>query len=157
MTAAPAELWRISDFSQLNGEGGLRYSGRWHTAGHPIVYLAESAAGALLEVLVHLEVEDNDLPHPYNLLRVTVPAQLEAERLYFAQDEAWKSNIRMTRAIGDEWLQSARSAIAQVPSAIMPSTWNYLLNPGHPDAQRVEIVEVAPAQFDPRLLRKGNP
>ncbi|MDE3106013.1 MAG: RES family NAD+ phosphorylase, partial [Acidobacteriota bacterium] len=47
--AAPLQLWRISNFRSLAGEGGLRYAGRWHTAGKPIVYLAASAAGALVE------------------------------------------------------------------------------------------------------------
>ncbi|MGH7819352.1 MAG: RES family NAD+ phosphorylase, partial [Candidatus Binatia bacterium] len=44
-------LWRISNHSELKGIGGLRASGRWHTAGRPIVYLAEHPALCLLEVL----------------------------------------------------------------------------------------------------------
>jgi RES domain-containing protein len=154
MQSSPLELWRISDFSELNGEGGLLYSARWHTAGRPIVYLAESAAGALLEVLVHLELEDNDLPRPYNLLKVSVPESIQIERLSISGGDSWKGDERITQAVGDEWLQSGRTALAQVPSAIMPSTWNYLLNPSHPDAARVQIVEVTPAEFDTRLLRK---
>jgi RES domain-containing protein len=148
------ELWRISDFRDLSGEGGLRHGARWHTAGHPIVYLAESAPGALLEVLVHLEVEDNDLPRPYNLLRVTVPTDIVVERPRIPENDTWKHDIPVTRAIGDEWLTSGRSALAEVPSAIMLGTRNYLLNPSHTDAGRIQIAEVLSAEFDPRLLRK---
>jgi RES domain-containing protein len=154
MQSFPLELWRISDFSELNGEGGLLYSARWHTAGRPIVYLAESAAGAMLEVLVHLELEDNDLPRPYNLLKVSVPESIQIERLSISGGDSWKDDERITQAIGNEWLVAERSALARAPSAIMPSTWNYLLNPSHPDAARVEIIEVTPAEFDTRLLRK---
>jgi RES domain-containing protein len=152
MLVAPSELWRISDFRELNGEGGLLYSARWHTVGNSIVYLAESAAGALLEVLVHLELEDTDLPQPYNLLRVTVPSEIQIERLQVPNDHTWKRDEHLTQAIGDEWLRSTRSALAVVPSAIMPETRNYLLNPDHPDAKRIEVAEITQAYFDPRLL-----
>jgi RES domain-containing protein len=156
MPSVPSELWRISDYRSVSGEGGLRYSGRWHTAGRPIVYLAESAAGALLEVLVHLEVEDNDLPRPYNLLRVRVAPDIETECLPIPGGNAWKQDIKMTRTIGDQWLQSGRSALAEVPSAIMPSTRNYLLNPAHSSSTKIQIVETVSAHFDPRLLRRIN-
>ncbi len=154
MSYVPRELWRISDFSELNGEGGLLYSARWHTAGHPIVYLAESAAGALLEVLVHLELEDNDLPRPYNLLRVSVPEDFAMEQLEIPNDDSWKDNERITQAIGDEWLRSGRTALAQVPSAIMPDTRNYLLNTEHADASGIQVARITKAEFDSRLLRK---
>lgn len=154
MPTAPSELWRISDFSELNGEGGLLYSARWHTAGHPIVYLAESAAGALLEILVHLELEDNDLPRPYNLLRVSVPTDFQIEHLQVSDRDSWKDDERVTQAIGDEWLRSGRTALAQVPSAIMPGTRNYLLSPEHADASRIRIAGITKAEFDSRLIRK---
>jgi RES domain-containing protein len=154
MPSAPHELWRISDFSELNGEGGLLYSARWHTAGRPIVYLAESAAGALLEILVHLELEDNDLPRPYNLLRVSVPTDFQIEDLQVPDRDSWKDDERITQAIGDEWLRSGRTALAQVPSAIMPDTRNYLLNPEHADASRIRIAGITKVGFDSRLIRK---
>ena len=47
-------LWRVSDFVDLIGEGGLRASGRWHTEGRLIVYLADCPASALLERIVHM-------------------------------------------------------------------------------------------------------
>ncbi len=154
MPSTPRELWRISDFSELNGEGGLLYSARWHTAGHPIVYLAESAAGALLEALVHLELEDKDLPRPYNLLKVSVPENIQIEQLQLPEGDSWKDDESRTRAIGDEWLRSGRTALAQVPSAIMPDTKNYLLNPEHADASRIQVAGITKAEFDSRLLRK---
>ncbi len=45
---------------------------------------------------------------------------------------------------------------ARVPSAIVPRTWNYLLNPLHPDAKRLEIAEVIRERFDNRLFRFGS-
>ena len=47
-------LWRISNYLDLSGEGALGTSGRWHTEGRLVVYLADCPAGALLERIVHL-------------------------------------------------------------------------------------------------------
>jgi RES domain-containing protein len=64
-------LWRMSRFIDLKRIGGLRSSGRWHEVGVPAVYLAESPAGALIEVCVH--TSSNDVPPTYTLLRVEGP------------------------------------------------------------------------------------
>jgi RES domain-containing protein len=53
-------LWRISRHRDLDGLGRLRASGRWHERGLPVVYFAESPAGALLEVFV--QTAANDIP-----------------------------------------------------------------------------------------------
>ena len=154
MPAAPSELWRISDFTELNGEGGLLYAARWHTAGHRIVYLAESPAGALIEVLVHLELDEFDLPSFYKLLRVDVPEDLGLETLEVPKGEEWKQRPAETQAIGDAWLRSRSCALARVPSAVLPNTYNYLLNPEHPGAALFRVAEVTSAAFDQRLFRK---
>jgi RES domain-containing protein len=74
-------LWRISNYADLSGEGGRRSDGRWHEQGRSVVYLAEHPALALLEVLVHLEIDPDDLPSSYQLLTVEVPDGLKIEAL----------------------------------------------------------------------------
>jgi hypothetical protein len=64
-------LGRISRYIDLKGFGGIRSSSRGDEAGLPVVYLAESPAGALLEVCVH--TSSNDVPPTYTLLRVERP------------------------------------------------------------------------------------
>ncbi len=147
------DLWRISNHRTLDGEGGRRYSARWHTAGSPIVYLAASPAGALLEILGHLDLTESQVPPSYTLLRIAVGSRLRALILSVPAGETWKTNLALTRHIGDAWLAAQRSALARVPSAILPHTFNYLHNPRHPDAARITITETIPAPFDPRLLR----
>jgi RES domain-containing protein len=147
------DLWRISNYKSLTGEGGLKYAARWHSAGHRIVYLAESPAGALIEVLVHLELEQDELPRSYMLLRVGVPDDLVIEELSIPAGDGWKSNHTLSRKLGDEWSLRRETALARVPSAILPNTSNYLLNPLHADAKRIRIMESSRAEFDPRLLK----
>ena len=49
------ELWRISNYADLSGIGGLKAAGRWHSQGRRIVYLADHPSSALLEMLVHMD------------------------------------------------------------------------------------------------------
>ena len=151
-------LWRISNYQSLSGEGGLHYSARWHTAGHRIVYLAESPAGAMIEALVHLELDEGGWPLSYRLMQIDYPENLCAETLDPGAKK-WRANLELTRRLGDEWLRSGRSALARVPSAILPETWNVLLNPDHRDAGQIRPGRTMRAEYDPRLLpppRKGK-
>jgi RES domain-containing protein len=145
------ELWRISNYAELSGVGGIKTDGRWHSQGQRIVYLADHPASALLEMLVHL---DRDLlPASYQLLRVVVPDPIAVEAVDVgALPPAWRVRMGLSRQIGDRWLDRGASALLQVPSAIVPRAINVLLNPTHPDAAAVTIAEIIEAPFDPRLL-----
>jgi RES domain-containing protein len=151
-------LWRISGYADLSGEGGLGASGRWHTEGRLIVYLADCPAGALLERIVHMTdmVEDANLPRFYQLLQITVPDELTIKPLTILAPTDWREHPEFTRSIGEAWLASLETALACVPSAIAPRTLNYLLNPAHPEAKQVVVAEVIRERFDNRLFRFGS-
>jgi len=146
-------LWRIGRHSTLDGQGGLLASARWHTRRQPIVYLAESPAGALLEVLVHLELTPDSLPSHYGLLKAEAPDETSLRILGpLDLSEDWVGDLILTRSIGDEWLASRSHVLLRVPSAIVPETFNVLLNPMHPDAGRVQVLRHQEYPWDVRLL-----
>jgi len=143
-------LWRISRHKDLSGEGGLRAPGRWHDRGAPIVYLAESPAGALLEACVHTSA--NDVPPSYTLLAVRAEEPTSVETLDTSTLRPdWIDHVEATREIGSAWLRSLRSALLRVPSALVPSTFDLLLNPLHEDAGRVRIESTYEYPFDLRI------
>ena len=47
------------------------------TAGHRIVYLAESPAGALVESLVHTELNERSWPRFYDLMQIAAPDDID--------------------------------------------------------------------------------
>ena len=145
------DVWRISNYVDLSGTGGIRAAGRWHSRGKRIVYVADHPANALLEMLVHL---DRDIiPTTYRLLRVAIPETIAIEHIGDGMlPSDWRNHPAITRALGDVWLDKASSALLRVPSVIVPSAWNFLLNPAHPDAAKVAIKQVVEAPFDPRLV-----
>lgn len=145
-------LWRISNHAALDGGGGLRAPGRWHSRGRRIVYCSACAATALLEILVNLELEPGRLPRGYQLLRIEVPDDLEVAE----PDElpaGWRDDGELTRRLGDTWLAEGTTALLRVPSAVIDVESNFLLSPGHPDAARVRLVEASQKPLDPRLFR----
>ena len=147
-------LWRISNHLSLAGDGALRASGRWHTRGRRVVYCAESPAAALLEILVHFEIDIQDLPVRYRLLKIEAPDDVEMARIGVDQlPTDWSERVEVTRAIGDDWLIKGPSALFRVPSAIVPDTFNVLLNAAHQDAGRIAIVQSGEYIIDSRLLK----
>jgi RES domain-containing protein len=55
--------------------------------------------------------------------------------------------------LGDQWLRERRSAVLKVPSTVIESDFNYLLNPHHPQFGSIRIGPPQLYQFDLRLLR----
>jgi RES domain-containing protein len=146
-------LWRISNHSALDGGGALKTSGRWHSRGRRVVYSAETPAAALLEILVHLEIELADLPARYRLLKIELPDDASREHIGVADlPPEWIDNPIATRAAGDAWLRESRSLLLAVPSASVPSTDNVLINPAHPEAAGVRLVATSEHVIDPRLI-----
>lgn len=139
----------------MSGEGARLYGGRWSPPGLPAVYLADSLPLALLETLVHLErpgVLDS-----YIYIEVSF-----AEDLVLALDPAdlsedWRSNPEplSTTEIGASWLREQASLLLRVPSAVVPQSYNFLLNPAHPDLVEAEISEPSPFDVDRRLVQNA--
>ena len=143
-------LWRISRYEDLKGIGGHRASARWHRAGHPVVYLAETPASALLEACVHTSA--NDVPPSYTLLRVEGPDALEISSVAYADlPEDWIDRIEVTQEIGTAWLHRRESVLLRIPSAIVPQTFNLLFNPVHDQASAFSITASFTYPFDGRL------
>ena len=147
-------LWRISNHLSLAGDGALRTPGRWHTRGRRVVYCAQSPSAALLEILVHFEIDMQALPLRYRLPKIEAPDDLRVQRVSVDQLPAdWTQHTEVTRALGDRWLTKGSGALLSVPSAIVPETFNVLLNPAHQDARGIVIVQTGEHAVDPRLLK----
>ena len=136
-------------------EGSFRFGGRWNSKGVRVLYASENRSLAILEVLVHLT---DILPAKFVLGSIAIPGDvwcepLPVEMLSRNWDAMGSANQLATKAIGDEWVRSNRSAVLKVPSVVSGES-NLLLNPAHPDFARLVLMEPVPFPFDPRLLRR---
>ena len=103
---------------------------------------------------MHLEVDAEDFPSGYQLLTIDVPENISTTTVESnALPDNWWRDPPTTRAIGDNWLVTGKTALLAVPCAIVPETTNYLLNPAHPDGPRIRITRIATHRLDERLRR----
>lgn len=140
-------------YSAYDGEGAWRAGGRWNSKGTRVLYMSENRSLSILEVLVHLT---DTLPDKYVLGSAQIPDDLLCETVNECDlPPNWSTltvrNQNATREIGDLWVQSQRSAILLVPSVVVGEK-NLILNPEHPDMDRIQFLEPVPFTFDARLL-----
>jgi RES domain-containing protein len=146
-------LWRVSNYATLDGVGGLYVSGRWHTKGHPVVYCTLNPATALLEILVHMEIDAEDRPERFQMLKIEGPDTLSVEEIKpGALPSNWVEDIAFTQNLGDGWLSEAGSLLLKVPSVLVPETWNVVVNPRHAEASLLKVTMRYEHPFDARLF-----
>jgi RES domain-containing protein len=149
-------LWRIIQrkYAQeaFSGEGSAKYGGRWNQKGTAVVYCSESVSLAQLEVLVRTQ-QAKDLAL-YVLIEARVPEELIETLPHVDLPDDWNAlpESNSTRELGTKWAAEKRSAVLGVPSVVIPSEFNFLLNPEHPNFSKIEIGIPKPVGWDPRLL-----
>jgi RES domain-containing protein len=149
-------LWRLTrrPHADLTGRGGELAAGRWHTRGRPVVYCATSAALAVLEVRVRLDLPLDLLPDDYVLMRIAAPDHLEIRTVALSDlSNGWRSREDLCRPIGDAWLEEGSTALLSVPSAIVEVERNVLVNPKHADAAPITVAGIVAFPWDERLFR----
>jgi RES domain-containing protein len=149
------EVYRITLSKWADKLVGSGYPARWNSKGKFMVYAASSRALATLENLVHRSGEG--LNKNFKVIIINIPKELKVKSIRQSTlDSNWTrfNRVSETRLIGDQWLEDNSSAVMKVPSAIIPDESNYLLNPAHPDFQKISIVKREPFVFDSRLANQ---
>jgi RES domain-containing protein len=118
----------------------------------PVFYAAETYAGALLEVLVHSNL--GRVPKTHAAVEVSIPDSIAVESLDGVSLPGWDAEDQFaSRAFGNEWLRTRRSAVLLVPSTVLRGReHNVLINPEHPDFLRIVASEPQDVQWDKRLF-----
>ena len=147
--------WRIvkRKFARFafSGDGARRFGGRWNSVGVPLVYTAQSQSLAALEILVN--VESAELLEHYVAIEVVINPLLMTSIEMSTLPRNWRTDPppARIRAIGDRWVAQGGFAVLQVPSSVIPSESNFLLNPRHPDFQKLQLGRPTAFRFDLRL------
>jgi RES domain-containing protein len=146
------ELFRITKNeykNDLTGFGAFHWGGRWNSPGRYVLYTSSRRSLAMLEVLVHYSKPVP--PEDYVVVVIYVPDSIaKSTAPYMIED--WREERDWTREVGDSWLQTGNSLLYRVPSVIVKSEDNYLINPAHKDAGSMKVIDVEPFKFDRRLF-----
>lgn len=136
----------------FTGDGARIAGGRWNRPGDAVVYASASLALAAIETFIHLGEDALHIRFVY--FRIAIPDDLTMERcrrppLRWRAEPPEEPSMRY----GSAWVRRRRTAVLEVPSVIVPSESNFLLNPGHPDFLRIRLVRPVRFVFDPRMWK----
>jgi len=155
------QVWRICKRqyapAAFSGDGGLRAAMRWNHKGRRIVYTSQSLSLAVLELWVHIPPVEPLTT--YVSVAAQIPDDLRIsvfEREVLPADWQHDPSPMSLRDLGTRWLVSRASVGVRVPSAIVPTEFNYLLNPEHPDFGRIEMADPIPFVFDRRMWKPDS-
>ena len=151
-------VWRVARKAHaehpLSGEGARLHGGRWNHAGVPVVYTSQSLSLAVLEYLVNVSVAD--LPDDLVSVQIEIPDELRVTSIAIKDlPNGWRTfpAIEDLKDIGTNWASKGSTPILIVPSVVIPTELNYLINPKHRLIDRLRIVSVDLFALDARLSR----
>jgi len=105
-----------------------------------------------METFVHLGEDAAQLDYVY--FEIEIPTAVVIMPLT-VKPGGWRNEPPSSASmrVGDKWLRAKTSALLEVPSAIIPTETNLILNPVHSDAAKLQIRAARPFQFDPRMWK----
>jgi RES domain-containing protein len=150
--------YRIADARHpiFDPTGAMLHAARWNSIRHRVIYAAETYAGALLEVLVHANLSYP--PKNHRVVRIQIPDEVTIETVSIDQINGWDSEDTIaSRALGDEWIRTLRTAVLRVPSVITQGREsNLVLNAAHPQFPLISAGSPEPVKWDSRLFRSAK-
>lgn len=151
------DVYRIAReiyIGDINGEGAKKYGGRWNQKGTSVLYTSQHESLATLELLVH--TPGYAIPKDLKMLVLTLPDKISSTEIRIEDlPSDWDSYPApdSLAKIGTKWVNSRNTLICKVPSVIIPSEWNILINPAHREISRIERKEVRSVNLDGRLKK----
>ncbi|TVQ50939.1 MAG: RES domain-containing protein [Saprospirales bacterium] len=136
----------------LSGKGAALFPGRWNKKGTPVLYTSESIELAILEYLVNLP---SMISPALDLLKLEIPDN----SVYPLKPNLLPPNWNQYPApdvLADytqEWIENGRTLALKVPSSIVKSSCNYILNCRHERYDEVRILEKEEFFLDTRLAK----
>jgi RES domain-containing protein len=123
-----------------------------------VAYLAEHLSLAMIEYFVHIEASDP----PKDLVVVAADIPDSVSRVVLTP-RTLPPNWRQVPAppslatIGDSFVAERKSAILVLPSALVPSESNWLVNPLHPEFAEIRVQPAEPFHYDARFFGAAEP
>jgi RES domain-containing protein len=152
--------WRLVktryEKSAFSGEGAAAFGARWNPPGVRVVYTAQTAALAAIEVLV--QTPGHELPSAHTIFRIEIPEEAITALAPEEVPADWDAipSRGSTQAIGQRWITRHSSLVLRVPSVVIRQECNYLINPDHTDFPSLQRSS-EPFRFDPRLSARTRP
>ena len=151
------EVFRITHIKWSISMSASGTPARWNSQNVFTIYTAATRSLACLEMAVHLD-NTRLLNEYYRVMVILIPDEIIREKMTVSElppnwHQTSDKGYKICQNIGDIWNRKGNSAIFEVPSAIIKNEKNYLINPLHPDFQKIKIIDSEPFFFDPRIKK----
>ncbi len=135
--------------NDLSGTGAMLYGGRWNKKGIRMLYTSESLSLAVLEIIANLS--SSKLNNLY-CVELDFPDQLEVKKVTHPPEQ-WNAFPYMHNTVnyGTQFIKQSGLCL-KVPSAIVPTEYNYLLNPLHDQFYKIRVKDARPFLLDQRII-----
>ena len=134
----------------LDGIPGEKFSFRWNSKGHPVVYAASSRSLALIEKMANIGMHYGGIPDAFVIVIIDIPdhtyRKIDLDNLPENWDALDEYSLQ-TQDIGDTFLGSEKLAL-HVPSVIVHREFNILLNP---EVMKDKQIPIRIENIDSRL------
>ena len=130
------------------------FSGRWNYDGEFVIYAGSNRSLCSLENMVH-KMGQGVLGSRFMMMVLELPDDLLQTTISLHQlPHDWKlaSSYSFTQPLGSAWYEAAETPLLKVPSAVVPTESNYVINARHPDFSRIRIKDREPFTYDYRFV-----
>lgn len=140
-----------SEFAQSLQSSGA--PNRWNRAREFVIYTSGSISLCALELLAH--TSGLRPAGSYKMMKIKIDESPEVTHI--REDDLPKnwnslSAYGHTQQLGSDWYTSQTSLVLKVPSAIIPTESNYVINKAHSDySETVHLIELQDFFWDKRF------
>jgi RES domain-containing protein len=139
--------------SDISGKGAALYPGRWNKKGTSVLYTSETPEIALLETIVHIpammtpELDILTIEIPENDFTLLGKEDLPTNWFHFPAPT-------ILTEIGQQWVDGSETLALRVPSSIIQTGHNFIINCNHRDFIKVKVIERKRFYLDTRLTNR---
>ena len=148
-------VYRLADqrfIDDREGIGAKLFGGRWNAVNDACLYSSEHISLAFLEKFVHAAAKE-DMSN-LALLGIDIPD--DADNLLHVDEvklnQNWKNEIVYTQWIGGQILADLSILAFSVPSLLVPTERNYVINPKALQFKKLKFKKIANFTTDYRIL-----
>ncbi|RYY57519.1 MAG: RES domain-containing protein [Chitinophagaceae bacterium] len=132
--------------------------GRWNRRGQQVIYTAESIPLAFMGNMIRragLGFNDN-----FGIMIIEIPEKVFIEQLKVEDlKKGWRDSTLICQEAMADWYTSHKSAVMKVPSAVLSTNSNYVLNTTHADYSKIKLIsslDLVPDERIDEIIRRYN-
>jgi RES domain-containing protein len=149
------EVFRISIEKFASKIFASGSANRWNAKGQFVIYTSSSSSLSTLELVVSRNVVSSSVN--YKVMVISIADDDRLIKQIFTKDlpANWRSmdGYASLQTIGSSWYNSQESLVLKVPSAIIPSEFNFVINTEHPDFKKyIKLIRLEDYFWDERLV-----